>query len=160
MEDDSFSECSFIYDKGNMIINQSSDLSEFLKQCAANCNMVRDDCLNINHSIERFYIDQRNSIKSLLNKVSTIQEALSSATVDTFYSIMVNEVKQAQSKEMNDLKTKIEKLEREKVEHEQNTNKVIEQLTLLNFEKDDQLQTMTSDITLMSNSLSTQSDEN
>ena len=60
---------------------------------------------------------------------------------------------------MDDLKSKIAKLEKEKVEHEQNTNKVIEQLTLLNFQKDDQLQTMTSDITLMNNSMSTQSDE-
>ena len=30
-----------------------------------------------------------------MGKVSTIQQALSSATVDTFYNIMVNEVQQA-----------------------------------------------------------------
>ena len=93
--DETLSDCSFIYDKGNTIINNSSDLNEFLKQWTQHCDIVREDCLNLNQSIERFYIDQQNAVKALMGKVSTIQQALSSATVDTFYNIMVNEVQQA-----------------------------------------------------------------
>ena len=40
-----------------------------------------------------------------------------------------------------------------------NTSKVIEQLTVLNFQKDDQLQNMTSDMSLLNQTFSTNSDD-
>jgi len=94
-----------------------------------------------------------------MNKVGTIQEALSSATVESFYNIMVNEVTNNNKKEMDDLKDKITKLEKDKKEHADNTAKVIEQLTLLSVQKDDQMQNMTSDISMMNASFSMASDE-
>lgn len=63
------------------------------------------------------------------------------------------------NKELDTLKVKIEKLEREKVEHEKNTSKVIEQLTLLNFQKDDQLQILTNDMTVMNQTMSSDNDD-
>lgn len=47
---------------------------------------------------------------------------------------------------MDELKTKLAKVEKEKKEHEINTSRVIEQLTLLSLQKDDQIQNFASDI--------------
>ena len=52
--------------------------------------------MDITHNIERFYLEQRETIKATIAKISTIQEALTSATVESFYNIMVNEVKNEQ----------------------------------------------------------------
>jgi len=49
--------------------------------------------MKLTQDVEQFFRDQNNSIKTIMNKVSTVQEALSSATVESFYNIMVNEVK-------------------------------------------------------------------
>lgn len=109
--------------------------------------------------MEQFYRDQSNSIKTLLNKVSTIQEALTSATVESFYNIMVNEVKGSSKKEMDDLKLKVTKLEKEKKDYAESTSKVIEKLTLLSVQKDDHIQNMASDFTTMSQSFSVASED-
>lgn len=93
MADDSLMDCSFFNDKGNLIITESTNLSDFLKECASHCNGAKQDCFKLTQDVEQFYKDQTSSIKKLIEKVSTIQEALSSATVESFYNIMVNEVK-------------------------------------------------------------------
>lgn len=94
-----------------------------------------------------------------MTKIGTIQEALSSATVESFYNIMVNEIKNKQKKEMDQLKAKLAKTEKEKKEYADNTNKVIEKLTLLSVQKDDQLQNITSDMSMMNQSFSMMSEE-
>ena len=109
--------------------------------------------------MEQFYKDQRDSIKTLMNKIGTIQEALSSATVESFYNVMVNEVKGEQKKEMDELKERLAKVEKEKKDYAENTNKVIEKLTLLSCQKDDQLQNMTSDMSMMNQSFSMMSED-
>lgn len=121
--------------------------------------MVQQDCIELSHAVENFYRQQQDSIKVLLNKVGTIKEALSSATVESFYSIMVNEVKNEQKKEMDELKAKLAKLEKEKKEYIENTSQVIEKLTMLSVQKDDQLQNMTMDMSVLNHSFSMGSDD-
>ena len=69
---------------------------------------------------------------------------------------MVNEVRNEQKKEVDQLKTKLTKVEKEKKDHMESTSKVIEQLTMLSVQKDDQMQNLTMD---MSMNFSVNSDE-
>ena len=151
--DDSLLDCSFFNDKGNLIITESTDLSEFLKEWANHWAGAKQDCFKLTQDIEKFYRDQCDSIKTVLTKVSTIQEALSSATVESFYNIMVNEVKNNNQKEMDELKKKVQKLETEKKKMSESTSQVIEQLTVLNAEKDVQLQMMSTDMSALNQSM-------
>ena len=112
--DDSLMDCSFFNDKGNLIITESTNLGDFLKEWASHWNGAKQDWFKLSQDVEQFYKDQCNSIKTIINKVGTIQEALSSATVESFYNIMVNEVKNDSKKEMEALRNKIKKLEKEK----------------------------------------------
>jgi hypothetical protein len=121
--------------------------------------VAKQDCFKLTQDVESFYRDQSNSIKTLINKVSTIQEALSSATVESFYNIMVNEVKGDSKREMDELKVKYAKLEKEKKDYAENTSKVIEQLTLLSIQKDDHIQTMSTDLSTINQSLSLPGDD-
>lgn len=114
--------------------------------------------MRINHDVERFYREQCDSVKTLVQKVSTIQEALSSATVESFYNIMVNEVRNKQKKEMDELKAKLSKVEKEKKDYTESTKKVIEKLTLMTVQKDDHIQNMALDMS-MNQSFSMTSDE-
>ena len=159
MDDDSLIDCSFILDKGNIIISGSTNLGDFLKEWSHQWLVVKEDCIGLTHSIEKFYREQQDSIKQLLNKVGTIQEALSSATVESFYNIMVNEVKNEQKKEMDELKAKLAKVEKDKKEYAENTNKVIEKLTLLSVQKDDHIQNMTMDMSLLNQSFNVGSED-
>mmetsp|Transcript_9689 Transcript_9689/g.9499 ORF Transcript_9689/g.9499 Transcript_9689/m.9499 type:complete len:110 (+) Transcript_9689:268-597(+) len=72
---------------------------------------------------------------------------------------MVNEVKNDNQKQIDGLHTKIKKLEKEKTDYAESTSKVIEQLTLLSVQKDDQLQTMTSDMSTLNQSFSVAADD-
>mmetsp|Transcript_3026 Transcript_3026/g.2508 ORF Transcript_3026/g.2508 Transcript_3026/m.2508 type:complete len:306 (+) Transcript_3026:256-1173(+) len=63
------------------------------------------------------------------------------------------------NKEMDVLKTEVAKLKKDKTEYATNTNKVIEKLTLLSVQKDDQLQNMTTDISMMNASFCMSSDD-
>lgn len=112
----------------------------------------------MSQAFEKFYEEQQNLTTQLLNKVNIIQDALSSATVESFYNIMVNEVKNEQKKEMDELKAKLNKAEKEKKEYTENTNKVIEKLTMLSVLKDDHIQNMTSDMSMLNQSFSLPSD--
>lgn len=159
MSDDSLMDCSFFNDRGNLIITESTNLAEFLKEWASHWSVAKQDCITLTQAVEKFYRDQCDSIKAIMNKVSTIQEALSSATVESFYNIMVNEVKNSQKKEMDELKTKLAKVEKEKRDYAENTSKVIEKLTLLSVQKDDQLQNMTSDMSMLNQSFSVMSED-
>ena len=67
---------------------------------------------------------------------------------------MVNEVKNEQKREMEELKTRLAKVEKEKKEYTENTNKVIEKLTMLSVLKDDHIQNMTSDMSILNQSFS------
>eukprot|EP00343_Euplotes_focardii_P002853 CAMPEP_0205805030 /NCGR_PEP_ID=MMETSP0205-20121125/8124_1 /ASSEMBLY_ACC=CAM_ASM_000278 /TAXON_ID=36767 /ORGANISM="Euplotes focardii, Strain TN1" /LENGTH=283 /DNA_ID=CAMNT_0053075581 /DNA_START=204 /DNA_END=1052 /DNA_ORIENTATION=+ len=61
---------------------------------------------------------------------------------------------------MDVLKTEVAKLKKDKTEYATNTNKVIEKLTLLSVQKDDQLQNMTTvDISMMNASFCMSSDD-
>lgn len=104
MSDDSLMDSSFFNDKGNLIITESTNLGEFLSEWANHCAVAKNDCINLSQAVERFYRDQCDSIKGVMSKIGRIQEALSSATVESFYNIMVNEVKNGQKKEMDELK--------------------------------------------------------
>lgn len=93
MDDDSLIDCSFFNDKGNLIISESTNLADFLKEWAGHWSSAKQDCFKLTQDVENFYKEQTSSVKKLIDKVGTIQEALSSATVESFYNIMVNEVK-------------------------------------------------------------------
>ena len=44
------------------------------------------------HEAERVYIDQKEKFREAMGGIDMITEALSSATVTSFYNIMLNEV--------------------------------------------------------------------
>lgn len=64
--------------------------------------------------------------------MDVVVEALRSATVTSFYNVMVREVESAQTEKMENLQKKLAKSEAEKSDIQESTAKVIEQLTMLN----------------------------
>lgn len=71
-----------------------------------------------------------------MSGIEIISEAMSSATVTSFYNIMLNEVQQKENAKTESLAQRIKQLEKEKEEIKQSTAKVIESLTMLNVQRE------------------------
>ena len=72
----------------------------------------------------------------LMREIDTVTDALSSATVTSFYNIMVNEVQSAHAEKMENLTRNLKRAEAEKAEILGNTAKVIASLTELNAQRE------------------------
>ena len=68
--------------------------------------------------------------------MDVVVEALRSATVTSFYNVMVREVECAQTERMEGLQKKLAKSEAEKSDIQESTTKVIQQLTMLNVQRE------------------------
>jgi hypothetical protein len=77
-----------------------------------------------------------------MSGIDLVSEALQSATVTSFYNIMVNEVQSEQQSKMEGLTKRLRQSEAEKVDLQESTTKVIESLTVLNMEREGEFSTL------------------